>query len=152
MTEMKRYVGTKTVDARPMTRAAYNDYRGWKLPADENGDDAGFLVEYVDGGKSNDSRHAGYISWSPAGVFERSYKPAQTFRDRLAIERDELATKFVKLGEFIDGPAFGALPLDERNRLGRQFAVMGDYLAILQARILAGDAATVAALSPRAGT
>jgi hypothetical protein len=77
-TDTKRYVGTKTIDARPMTRAAYNDYRGWPLPPDENGDDAGFLVEYVDGGKANDSRHAGYISWSPADVFERSYKETAT--------------------------------------------------------------------------
>lgn len=38
------YIGTKTVHASPMTRAAYNDYRGWKLPENENGDDAGFLV------------------------------------------------------------------------------------------------------------
>lgn len=74
MTKIKRYVGTKTVDARPMTRAAYNEYRGWALPADEDGDDEGFLVEYVDGGKANDSRHAGYISWSPREVFERAYK------------------------------------------------------------------------------
>lgn len=70
----KFYIGTKKVAATPMTRQAYNDYRGWPLPADENGDDAGYLVEYVDGGKANDTRHVGYISWSPADVFERAYK------------------------------------------------------------------------------
>ena len=69
-----RYTGTKTVYALPMTRQEYNDYRRWTLPDDEDGADKGYLVEYADGGKGNDSRHAGYISWSPAEVFERSYR------------------------------------------------------------------------------
>lgn len=68
------YVGTKRVLARPMSRAEYNAYRGWELPADENGADEGMLVEYVDGGKANDPRHAGYISWSPLDVFQRAYR------------------------------------------------------------------------------
>ena len=58
----KTYIGTKIIRALPMTRQEYNDYRGWQLPADENGDDEGYLVEYVDGGKANDPRHDGYIS------------------------------------------------------------------------------------------
>jgi hypothetical protein len=57
-----------------MTRQAYNDYRGWKLPDNERGDDMGYLVEYLDGGEANDSRHDGYISWSPEAVFSQSYK------------------------------------------------------------------------------
>lgn len=71
----KLYEGTKRLHAQPMTRGEYNAYRGWENPADENPADEGYLVEYVDGGKPNDSRHAGYISWSPKDVFERSYKP-----------------------------------------------------------------------------
>ena len=69
-----RYTGTKTVYAVPMNRQEYNDYRGWTLPENEDGADEGYLVEYADGGKSNDSRHVGYISWSPADVFNRSYR------------------------------------------------------------------------------
>ena len=71
---METYVGTKVIKARPMSRAEYNDYRGWALPADENGEDKGFLVEYTDGGQANHPDHEGYISWSPAGVFERAYR------------------------------------------------------------------------------
>lgn len=71
---MKRYVGTKIVNATPMTRQAYNDFRGWRLPADENGADEGYLVEYTDGGKANTPQYTGYVSWSPKDVFERSYK------------------------------------------------------------------------------
>lgn len=69
------YEGTKRLTAQPMTRGAYNQYRGWECPADENPVDAGYLVEYQDGGKSNHPAHGGYISWSPDDVFERSYSP-----------------------------------------------------------------------------
>jgi hypothetical protein len=61
---MLTYYGTKVISAKPMTRQAYNDYRGWTLPADEDGTDAGYLVEYHDGGQSNHPNHKGYISWS----------------------------------------------------------------------------------------
>lgn len=70
------FIGTKVVHATPMTRLEYNNYRDWALPPDENGEDAGFLVEYVDGGKPNHPDHHGYISWSPADVFTRAYRPA----------------------------------------------------------------------------
>ncbi|MCE2661156.1 MAG: DUF2829 domain-containing protein [Rubrivivax sp.] len=83
---MKTYIGTKLVSASPMTRAEYNAYRGWELPANENGADEGFLVEYHDGGKGNDSRHAGYISWSPADVFARAYRETSGMTFGHAIE------------------------------------------------------------------
>jgi hypothetical protein len=70
---MKLYEGTKRLRAKPMTRGQYNAYRGWENPANENVSDTGYLVEYEDGGKANDSRHAGYISWSPSDIFERTY-------------------------------------------------------------------------------
>ena len=73
-TGARAYCGTKDVFGTPMTRAEYNTYRGWELPADENGADEGYLVEYIDGGTSNHPAHAGYISWSPADVFSRAYK------------------------------------------------------------------------------
>ena len=70
---MKLFIGTKTVLAKPMNRQEYNDYRGWELPSDENGNDEGFLVEYADGGQANHRDHQGYISWSPKEVFRNSY-------------------------------------------------------------------------------
>ena len=80
------YIGTKVIKAVAMTRLAYNELRGWEVPADENPADAGYLVEYVDGGKANVAGYDGYVSWSPADVFERSYRPAtgMTFGDALA--------------------------------------------------------------------
>ena len=58
----QKYIGTKLINAEPMTRAEYNVFRGWELTADENGADEGYLVEYLDGGKPNTTTHAGYVS------------------------------------------------------------------------------------------
>ena len=66
--DMTRYVGTKLLLATAMTREVYNAYRGWDLPEDENGAEAGYLVEYLDGGESNHPDHDGYISWTPRGI------------------------------------------------------------------------------------
>lgn len=71
---MKKYVGMKIINAKPMSRLEYNIFRGWQLPADENGSDEGYLVEYIDGGKANTEQYKGYVSWSPKDVFERAYK------------------------------------------------------------------------------
>lgn len=90
---MKPYIGTKTLLAQPMTRAAYNDYRGWELPANENGDDEGYLVEYTDSPGGNDSRHAGYISWSPKAVFERAYQLFDSIPNKLTL--DDIKAKIV---------------------------------------------------------
>lgn len=70
---MKKYEGTKQLFAKPMNKAEYCAYRGWEVPADEDPNESGYLVEYTDGGKANHPDHEGYISWSPADVFERTY-------------------------------------------------------------------------------
>lgn len=72
---MKKFYGTKLVAALAMTRLAYNEYRGWDLPSNENGADEGYLVEYQDGGPGNHPNHAGYVSWSPKAQFDAAYQP-----------------------------------------------------------------------------
>ena len=71
--ETDLFVSHKTVKRCPMNRADYNAYRGWELPADENGADEGYLVEYTDGGAPNHPWHTGYISWSPKPQFDTGY-------------------------------------------------------------------------------
>ncbi len=95
---MKRYIGTKLINAKPMTRQAYNDFRGWTLPADENGADEGYLVEYVDGGKGNTDHYAGYVSWSPADVFDRAYRPCEGMTFGQAIESLKVGQKVARKG------------------------------------------------------
>ena len=63
----KRYLCHKEVDATPMKRQDYLNYRGWILPSDEDGSDAGYLVIYSKGTKDE------YVSWSPAEQFDSGY-------------------------------------------------------------------------------
>lgn len=95
---MKRYIGVKEIKATPMKRGAYNTYRGWECPADENPDDDGFLVEYIDGGQANHPDHAGYISWSPADVFERAYRRVDGLTFGQAIEAMKAGKKVARAG------------------------------------------------------
>lgn len=83
---MNRYIGVKQINAMSMTREQYNEFRGWTVPANENPDDAGYLVEYIDGGQANTEQFAGYVSWSPQEVFERAYRPVDGMTFGLAIE------------------------------------------------------------------
>lgn len=95
---MKTYIGTKIIQATPMNRADYNEYRGWPLPENENGADEGYLVEYTDGGKGNDSRHYGYISWSPKAQFEGAYREAYCLTFGLALEMLKKGSKIARAG------------------------------------------------------
>jgi len=95
---MKRYIGTKLINAKPMTRQAYNDFRGWTLPSDENGADEGYIVEYVDGGKANTDLYAGYVSWSPADVFGLVYRPCEGMTFGQAIEAMKAGQKVARSG------------------------------------------------------
>ena len=60
--ELKQYIGTKMVKACPMSREVAENYLGRDVGGTETG--AGYLVEY----------EGGYRSWSPEGVFEKSYR------------------------------------------------------------------------------
>ena len=161
------FIGTKVVHATPMSRAIYNDFRGWTMPENEEDDD-GYLVEYTDGGQANVDTMAGYTSWSPKDVFERSYravgqdvsasdaapgqtglgasegtkaqKKEETFVDRLLTEHRELSERCAKLGAFLSTDSFNLLPRIEQADLIEQKRYMDGYLMILNYRIgRAGD-------------
>lgn len=139
---MTIYVGSKIVKATPMTRAQYNAHQGWALPADQNGEDAGFLVEYLDGGAANHPDHKGYISWSPADVFAKSYVecvyPTGGLADhqvRVCCEASELKARRDKLLTFLNGGGVSKVSFAEFRRLGMQLQAMNLYLLILEDRI-----------------
>lgn len=73
---MKKYVGIKMLEAKPMNRGDYNKYRGWPIPLDENPADEGYLVKYQDN----------YESWSPKQIFEESYRDCNGFTFGIALE------------------------------------------------------------------
>lgn len=95
---MKTYIGTKVVGATPMTRERYNVFRGWTVPADENPYDEGYLVEYVDGGPANTKEYAGYVSWSPKGVFERAYRESTGLTFGMALEALKMGWRVSRSG------------------------------------------------------
>lgn len=98
MNDTKNYIGTKLIAAVPMTRQAYNDFRGWTLPADENGADDGYLVEYKDGGKPNTKEFAGYVSWSPKEQFEGAYRETDGLTFGIALEALQRGCKLARSG------------------------------------------------------
>jgi len=85
---MRQYIGTKLIEAEPMNRGDYNRYRGWQIPQNENPTDEGWLVKYPDG----------YVSWSPAAVFEEAYRPTDGMSFGLAIEAAKKGKKIKRRG------------------------------------------------------
>lgn len=69
---MKAYVGTKIVLAKPMASHDFAKSCGKTPPTEENVN--GYEVTYEDG----------YVSWSPKGVFERCYRELST-QDRQVV-------------------------------------------------------------------
>lgn len=145
---MKTYIGTKIINAVPMNRADYNAFRDWQLPADENGADEGYLVEYTDGDAPNTGQYAGYVSWSPKAQFEAAYLPTgdvsgmPAHQQRVVAEKAALDDKAKALSSFIGiSPIFGKLDPAEQGRLREQNDVMWKYSEILGARIAAFGAA-----------
>ena len=125
---MKKYIGTKQVDAEPMTMGeAYkrNLLQVGRVPNDSEKDNPGFYVRYQDG----------YESWSPAETFNKAYKLADTPLDRMIIEHQELNNKIDKLGEFICSEEFNSLNYKQRILLNMQLNIMIEYSLVLTERI-----------------
>ena len=83
-----------------------------------------------------------YDSWSPKDVFEKSYKIAEDFKDRLEIEFKELRIRLLKLHKFIQdngfaniakkiGPEQGALLLSQYHGMSLYFDALKARLEIL---------------------
>ena len=98
MNKGKLHIGTKLLLATAMTLGDYNKHQGWTIPEDQDPRDEGFLVEYLDGGKSNHPDHEGYISWSPLDVFNKSYKTSGEMSFGMAIEAAKRGYKVARKG------------------------------------------------------
>jgi hypothetical protein len=83
---MNKYFGAKSVEAKEMTRLQYNTLRGWDVPADEDGADAGFLVHDTNSGAySGVDGFDGYVQWLPTKAFEAMYSPLESLNFGLAL-------------------------------------------------------------------
>ena len=122
---MKKYIGTKQIEAEPMTMGeAYekNLLQAGRVPNESEKTKAGYHVKYEDG----------YESWSPAETFEKAYKVADTPLDRMAIEENELADRMEKLYAFIHDEKFKELDSATRAMLTAQFSSMSESLHVLR--------------------
>jgi hypothetical protein len=142
---MKQYIGVKIINAKPMNRQEYNDFRGWKLPEDENGADEGYLVEYVDGGQANTEQYEGCVSWSPKDVFERAYRQTEGMTFGMAIEAAKKGCKIARKGWNGKGMFLYYVPANKypavNNNLGTMMGVFendmvpyGAYIAMKTAQ------------------
>lgn len=61
--KLQHYIGCQQVSARPMALGAYNQYRGWEIPADESPAREGYLIRRADG----------HEQWIPKEIFEATY-------------------------------------------------------------------------------
>ena len=95
-----KYIGTKIINAIPMTRGEYNAYRGWTIPENETNkqDDEGFMVEDLGARNKNRENHDYYISWSPKENFEPAYRLLDNLTFGLAIEAMKKGHRVARAG------------------------------------------------------
>lgn len=128
LSKMKKYIGTKQIEAEPMTMGeAYekNLLQAGRVPNESEKTKAGYHVKY----------EGGYESWSPAEPFEKAYKVADTPLDRMVIEYDELKEKIDKLDVFLDSEKFNALDEIVKGLLSSQYHTMIAYSITLSERM-----------------
>ena len=128
---MKKYIGTKQIEAELMTLGDFVQETG-KNPYGKDIEkheetEQGYHVRYEDG----------YESWSPKDVFEKAYKVADSFLDRLYIEHSDLIEKFEKCAVFVDSEKFREAIKEDYPAflLSLQRELMGRYLQALSCRI-----------------
>lgn len=123
---MKKYTGTKTVMAEPMTRENAEKIIGRKIVPNAEHSGEGYLVEYPDG----------YKSWSPKDVFEEVYSVSETPLDRMRIEERELLVRLCRLKSFIsENMLFLGISKREQSLLIWQCQSMENYHKALNERI-----------------
>lgn len=125
---MKKYIGTKQIEAEPMTMGeAYekNLLQAGRVPNESEKTKVGYHVKYEDG----------YESWSPAEPFDKAYKVADTPLDRMVIEYDELKQKIDKLDVFLDSEKFKTLDEKVKGLLSSQYHIMIAYSIVLSERM-----------------
>lgn len=90
--------GSRFVLGYPMTRLQYNSLRGWDLPSDENGDDAGLLIENLTNSKPNTDFLNGYVSWQTIEQANAEFRQTGNFTFGMAIEALKMGHKVQRSG------------------------------------------------------
>jgi hypothetical protein len=74
---MKKYTGTKTVSATPMTRGNYYKFKNAQIHPGEDGDEEGYIVEYLDDDMPSGRPYTSNVSWVARDEFNLAYKVIQ---------------------------------------------------------------------------
>lgn len=138
---MKEYLDVKKINAEPMDRQTYNDYRGWIVPPDENPTDAGFLAKHS----------SGHVCWLPKKEFLENcveignntlletveLMKSTDFRDRFKAEYTQLKIRCDGLLTMITKFKNNELPFEPKcslELLEKQLDEMNKYLGTLEER------------------
>jgi hypothetical protein len=140
---MDLFQGNKMIAAKAMTLGEYNEYRGWKIPENEDPAREGYLVEYIGNNDSNHPNHKSYISWSPKQQFDDSHVRAGgpetlafvPFIQRLLGEQARNADSLDKLHAFQKTELWTKLPDDVRELMARQEQIMFELQHVLNDRV-----------------
>ena len=128
---MDKYIGTKQVEAEPMSLGDFIETRRRNPyendPKRHSVDEQGYLVKYEDG----------YESWSPKLAFERHYRRAETHLDRIMVEYVEVKERLDKCKSFIGSSKFRETLPEAYSAflLALQCELMDNYCEILGMRI-----------------
>lgn len=139
---MDKYIGTKVIEAEPMTRGEFNRTKGVEIPMEDPGfSEVGYMVIYPDG----------YVSWSPKAAFDHAYSKvgenpladtallmrSPDYKDRFRAEYQQLSIRCEKLGEMIkkyENGTLGFTPDCPMELLRDQHYMMGYYREALEER------------------
>lgn len=95
---MTLHIGTKLINATPLTREEYNTSRGWTVPADENPEDKGFLIEHLSHADAGSIEYSGYVSWLPEKEFREHYQQTDSMDFGAALNFLESGAKVARKG------------------------------------------------------
>lgn len=138
---MKNYIGIEEIKAEPMTRGAYNLYRGWQIPADEDPSDKGYIIKHTNG----------HMQWLPKEIFESIFTEkganalndtillmkSADFKERFKAEYEQLLIRLRGLTKMLDSYKADTLtfkPKCSYELLYEQFVNMKNYLNVLDLR------------------
>lgn len=141
---MIKFIGTKQIEAEPMTRGEYAKLSGRNSILIEKGEstnDEGYLVKYNDG----------YISWSPKKPFEEAYSKiaesplydtaalmkSNDFKERFQAEYIQLKIRYNGLKAMLEKYKAGTLSFQPKcsyELLFTQLVYMENYMKVLEER------------------
>lgn len=126
---LKKYIGTKVVEARPMNEIDAESIGYARKNSDNHEWRDGYHVRYTNPDGSF------YDSWSPKDVFEKAYQVADTPLDRMNIEYKEESERYEKGKKFVESMNFDKLNYLAKTLLSAQNESQREYCYLLADRM-----------------